>query len=46
MKMQSVGYHALQVYKYTIYQGRGMRIRKISKEIEVASENNKTENVG
>ena len=29
--------------KYTTYQGRGMGIRKISKENEDMSENNKTE---
>ena len=29
--------------KYTTYQGRGMGIRKISKENKDASENNKTE---
>lgn len=29
--------------KHTTYQGRGMKVRKISKENKEASENNKTE---
>lgn len=32
--------------KYTTYQGRGIRIRKLSKENKDTSENNKRKNIG